>query len=184
MQTPQSRPDMQAVNRDPRVRASFDESTNHEESAPSIHIPRTADEEIPAAEIMAETFTLAQQELFNKAIADAVAKPLSAARAAPPTGSPSPATEENRDRRTRPLTADLFPPVDYFLPVIEGGIPAVEPWKVTYPKHLFSDHKGPIQYEAWKMDMKFLLKNTPVISPMKKISSAPTSAAPPERLRP
>lgn len=102
----------------------------------------------------------------QKAISKAVADALATARPSDSRCSDSPSLEREgsrnpeaaKDRQSRALTADLVPPIDYYLPVLRSGIPAVDPSKVKYPKIFFSDHKGPIQYEAWKMDMKLCIQ--------------------------
>jgi len=100
-------------------------------------------------------FTAAQRAFMEKAIKDAVA----AANA-----EKSPAVERaashspERIRQPRSLTADLLPPTDYYLPVIDNSVAAVEPSKVRYPTLKFSDHRGDVEYDAWKMDMKLFFE--------------------------
>jgi hypothetical protein len=70
------------------------------------------------------------------------------------TRTPSP----QNDRSVRALTADLQPTTDYYLPKLDNSVQAIEPSKVKYPRIPFSDHKGDIEYDAWKMEMKLFIE--------------------------
>lgn len=90
--------------------------------------------------------------------AKAAEKPASIpADSKPPSFSPFP-HDADKDRNTRALTADLMPAVGYYFPVIDPTIRAVEPSKIKYPRTPFSNHKGEIEYDAWKMEMKLFLE--------------------------
>jgi len=112
-----------------------------------------------------EGFTPDQQAKVDRLIKDSVDSAVAAAvtqaltqyaRDNPrqETRTPSP----SHDRSVRALTADLQPTADYYLPKLNLAIPAVEPNKVKYPRTPFSDHKGDIEYDAWKMDMKLFIQ--------------------------
>lgn len=96
----------------------------------------------PPALAMAE-FTPQQTAAILTAISEAVAAALA-------TGTPG--------RSSRALTADLQPPVGHFLPVLDSRIKAVDANKVKYPRLVFTDHQGEIDYDAWKMDMKLFIE--------------------------
>lgn len=68
-------------------------------------------------------------------------------------------TKETPRQTSRALTADLQPTPDYYLPQIDQSIRSVEPSKVRYPRVPFSDHKGEIEYDAWKMEMKLFMED-------------------------
>ncbi|EKD19704.1 hypothetical protein MBM_01656 [Drepanopeziza brunnea f. sp. 'multigermtubi' MB_m1] len=104
---------------------------------------------IPDQEMSAPppAFTAAQQEVINKAILAAVAQAL-AMQAQQPQPAVQPAT----------LAADLQPTPEYFLPVLDSSVPIVEHSKVKWPRSQFSDHRGNVEYDAWKMDMKLFLE--------------------------
>lgn len=74
------------------------------------------------------------------------------------TGRVSPGRLVANERSLRALTADLMPTEDYYLPVPQTGVRRIEPSKVRYPRIPFSDHKGEIEYDAWKMDMKLFIE--------------------------
>ncbi len=44
------------------------------------------------------------------------------------------------------------------MPRLDPNIPAVYPNKIKYPRLCFTDHKGEIEYDAWKMDMKLFIE--------------------------
>src|ERR1700712_976944 len=96
-----------------------------------------------------EGFTAAQQLQIAQMIAQAMA-----------SLRPPPAESVNTPARSqsRALTADLQPIPDYYVPVLDPSILRVEPSKVKYPRHAFSDHQGEVQYDAWKMDMKLFIE--------------------------
>lgn len=78
------------------------------------------------------------------------------------SASPSPAEPANKAQEyPRALTADLQPATDYYLPNVRNDIPAVDPSKIKYPHTCFSDHKGEIEYDAWKMRMKLFIQQYP-----------------------
>ena len=93
-------------------------------------------------------FTAAQQAYMATAIAEAVRVAL-AANATPPP---------NDQRHQRSLTADLQPSTDYYLPKLVSGGKPVEPTKIKYPQVYFSNHKGDVEYDAWKMEMKLFIE--------------------------
>ena len=92
-------------------------------------------------------FTLAQQATIGQIVAAALANSQS---------SKSPTTEARTTPRA--LTADLQPSVDYYLPVLDPLIAAVESHRVKYPRSVFTDHLGDIGYDAWKMEMKLFFE--------------------------
>jgi hypothetical protein len=105
-------------------------------------------------------FTAAQQAHMEQAIQAAVTAAVSAALAAQ-AASPTPAGRTPTpvsDRQSRALTADLQPSEDYYLPKLDQSTPAVDASKVKYPRLAFSDHKGDVEYDAWKMDMKLFIE--------------------------
>ena len=65
---------------------------------------------------------------------------------------------EDAARKSRALTADLQPAVDHYLPKIDNSVKPVDSHKIRYPRLLFTDHNGEIEYNAWKMDMKLFIE--------------------------
>ena len=92
-------------------------------------------------------FTDAQQKVIDDIVKQAVATALAASSAVQATQSP-----------TRALTADLMPADDYFLPETNNGVPPVQNHQVKYPRQVFTDHDGEIDYDSWKMEMKMFVE--------------------------
>lgn len=125
--------------------------TIKEERAETSPPPQT---QTPEPSIM--DFTPAQQAYMAKAIQDAITVALAAAAPAQTPLPRSPSPQDNRGSRS--LTADLQPAPDYYLPILDQSVTPVEASKVKYPRLAFSDHKGDIEYDAWKMDMKLFIE--------------------------
>lgn len=121
----------------------------------------------------ANGFTAAQQQQIAQLVADAIAADRTLRKTPSPVlklpqerreSSPQSATHQlagniqDELRYSRALTADLMPAPDYYLPVLRRGVPAVDLSKLKYPNTRFSDHKGEIEYDSWKMRMKLFIQ--------------------------
>ena len=84
-----------------------------------------------------EDLTPAQEAFIERLIATEVARAI-------PANSPSPEATPV----PRALTADLQPSVDYYLPRLDRTVAAVEANKIKYPRLIFTDLKGDIDYDA------------------------------------
>lgn len=96
-------------------------------------------------------FTEAQTAFMTTAIQAAVAAALVANTLPPP----------DPRRQQRSLTADLQPATDYYLPKPTPGGSPVDPSKIKYPRDRFSNHKGEVEYDSWKMVMKLFIEEYP-----------------------
>ena len=111
----------------------------------AVDTPSTREPTSPVVRM--EDLTPAQEAFMERSIATAVARAI-AANSPSPEATPVP----------RALTADLQPSVDYYLPRLDRTIAAVEANKIKYPRLIFTDLKGDIDYDAWKMDMKLFIE--------------------------
>lgn len=94
-------------------------------------------------EIMAE-FSDAQKSVMEEAIRQAVQLAL--------------AGDDVPRNASRALTADLQPSDGYFLPKLDPSVKEVAAHKIHYPRTPFTDHKGEIEYDAWKIEMKLFIE--------------------------
>ncbi|EKD17285.1 hypothetical protein MBM_04862 [Drepanopeziza brunnea f. sp. 'multigermtubi' MB_m1] len=104
----------------------------------------------------APAFTAAQQELINQSILAAIEKALALYAAEPA----KPAIVQPQHTHIA-SAADLQPMPEYYryLPILDPSVPLVEHNKVKWPRSQFSDHRGDVEYDAWKMDMKLFLED-------------------------
>lgn len=142
-------------------KAASSTPTTNTEGASSAHDPLPSIERSPTPPVKMADFTPEQTNTVNKMIKDAVdaaVAALAAAQNRAATPRRDSQDREDQQRQTRALTADLMPPTNYYLPVLDLSVLPAEPSKIRYPRIPFSDHKGEIEYDSWKMVMKLFIE--------------------------